>query len=76
VRDGDLIKINIPERSINVELSNQELDARRAAQDASGWEPAEDRPRQVSPALKAYALMATSADRGAVRDVSRLEERD
>ena len=73
VRDGDTIQINIPERSVRVDLSDAELDARRKEQDKAGWRPARERPRTVSAALKAYAKMATSADRGAVRDHELLE---
>ena len=68
VRDGDRIRIDIPQRSINLLVSDDELAARRAQQDAKGWKPVQPRPRQVSTALKAYALLATSADKGAVRD--------
>ena len=75
IRSGDLIRINIPERSINVALTDEELAARRKEQDRIGWQPAQPRPRRVSPALRAYALMATSADKGAVRDVDRLEDK-
>ena len=46
---------------------------RRAAQDAAGWKPAQPRPRKVTTALKAYALLATSADKGAVRDRALLD---
>ena len=63
-------------RSINVALSDQQLAQRRAAMDALGdraWKPAEARPRKVTPALKVYAKMVTSADKGAVRDLSRLD---
>ncbi|HEY9109422.1 MAG TPA: dihydroxy-acid dehydratase, partial [Roseateles sp.] len=73
VRNGDRIRIDIPNRTINVLLSDEELAARRAEQDAKGWKPAEARPRKVSAALKAYALLATSADKGAVRDLGQLE---
>ena len=73
VRNGDRIRIDIPNRTINVLLSDEELAARRAEQDAKGWKPVEARPRKVSAALKAYALLATSADKGAVRDLSQLE---
>ena len=73
LRDGDPIKIDIPNRTINVDLSDAELAARRADQDAKGWKPAEERPRKVSTALKAYAKFATSADKGAVRDKSLLD---
>lgn len=73
VRDGDRIKIDIPARTIDLLVSEAELAARRAAQDAKGWKPAEPRPRKVSTALKAYALLATSADKGAVRDKALLD---
>ncbi|OUS10571.1 dihydroxy-acid dehydratase [Gammaproteobacteria bacterium 54_18_T64] len=72
VKNGDLIQIDIPQRTINVKLSDEELAHRRAAQDAAGWLPVEDRPRKVTAALKAYALLATSADKGAVRDLNKL----
>ncbi|MCE4554101.1 dihydroxy-acid dehydratase [Pelomonas cellulosilytica] len=73
VRNGDRIRIDIPNRTIDVLVSDAELAKRRAEQDAKGWKPAEARPRKVSAALKAYALLATSADKGAVRDLSQLE---
>jgi dihydroxy-acid dehydratase len=73
IRDGDTIRIDIPQRTINVLLSDDELAKRRAEQDAKGWQPAHPRPRKVSAALKAYAKMATSADKGAVRDISQLD---
>ncbi|MCR6652813.1 MAG: dihydroxy-acid dehydratase [Cellvibrionaceae bacterium] len=73
VRDGDRIRIDIPNRSINVLVSEEELAKRRQEQDALGWKPQNPRPRQVSAALKAYALLATSADMGAVRDLEKLE---
>ncbi|MFT4762959.1 MAG: dihydroxy-acid dehydratase [Oleispira sp.] len=71
--EGDEIIIDIPNRSINVQLSDEELANRRTAQDAKGWKPAEERPRKVSTALKIYAKFATSADKGAVRDLSLLD---
>ncbi|MBE0483177.1 MAG: dihydroxy-acid dehydratase [Bacterioplanes sp.] len=73
LKDGDPIKIDIPNRSINVLLSDEELATRRAEQDAIGWKPVEERPRKVSTALKAYAKFATSADKGAVRDKALLD---
>lgn len=73
VRNGDPIKIDIPNRSINVLLSDEELQQRRQQQDAIGWKPAQERPRKVSAALKAYAMLATSADQGAVRDLDMLK---
>ena len=76
IEQGDLIRIDIPNRAINVKLTDAELAARREAMDAKGaaaWKPAEQRPRKITPALKAYALLATSADKGAVRDLSKLD---
>ena len=72
VRDGDRIRIDIPNRTINVLVSDEELARRRKEQEAKGWKPAQSRPRKVSAALKAYGLLATSADKGAVRDLSLL----
>ena len=68
MRDGDRIRIDIPQRAISLLVAEDELAARRAEQDAKGWKPAQPRARRVSTALKAYALLATSADKGAVRD--------
>ena len=73
VRDGDTIHIDIPARRIHLDISDKEMSRRRAEQDAKGWKPAVPRTRKVSAALKAYALLATSADRGAVRDLSKLD---
>jgi dihydroxy-acid dehydratase len=72
VRNGDMIRIDIPNRTIDVLLSDEELAQRRVEQDRLGWKPVEERPRKVSAALKAFALLATSADKGAVRDLSKL----
>ena len=72
VRNGDRIRIDIPNRSINVLVSDEELAKRRAEQDAKGWKPAVPRKRKVSAALKAYAMLVMSADKGAVRDLSLL----
>lgn len=77
VNDGDTIEIDIPNRRIHLAISEQELADRRAAMEARGdkaWQPV-DRERYVSQALQAYAALATSADRGAVRDVSQLKKR-
>ena len=74
VRDGDRIRIDIPARRIDLLLDDATLAARRAEQDALGWKPREARPRKVTGALKAYALLATSADKGAVRDLAKLED--
>ncbi|WP_429813233.1 dihydroxy-acid dehydratase [Ensifer sp. B1-9] len=69
VREGDTIDIDIPNRTISLRVDEAELASRRAEQDAKGWKPAEQRKRKVTTALKAYAAFATSADRGAVRDL-------
>ncbi|QSX33411.1 dihydroxy-acid dehydratase [Shewanella avicenniae] len=76
IETGDIIEIDIPTRGISLKVSAEELAARRAAMEAKGaqaWKPV-SRQRPVSMALKAYALMATSADKGAVRDRSMLED--
>jgi dihydroxy-acid dehydratase len=73
LEEGDEIIIDIPNRSINVQLSTEELSHRRHERDKLGWKPAEERPRKVSTALKVYAKFATSADKGAVRDKSLLD---
>ena len=76
VETGDLIAIDIPGRTIDVLVAVDELDRRRAAMEAKGaqaWQPAKARPRKVSVALQAYAVMTTSAARGAVRDLSQLK---
>jgi len=75
VQEGDGIEIDIPNRSINVSLSAEDLAGRRQAMDTGlAWKPV-NRQRQVSAALQAYAAMATSASRGAVRDVSQLQRK-
>ncbi|MCY1500154.1 Dihydroxy-acid dehydratase [compost metagenome] len=73
MRDGDKVLIDIPNRSINLLVSDEELAARRAEQDKKGWKPAAPRARKVTTALKAYALLATSADKGAVRNKALLD---
>ncbi len=75
IEENDVIKINIPKRSINIEISDSELKNRRASMECRGklaWKPSK-RYREVSQALRAYALLATSADRGAVRDLTQLK---
>ncbi len=77
VEEGDIIEIDIPNRRIQLAVSDEVLAKRRAAMDAKGeaaWKPV-DRERVVSAALQAYALMATSADKGAVRDVKLIQRR-
>ncbi|RUR92409.1 dihydroxy-acid dehydratase [Pectobacterium versatile] len=74
VKDGDMIAIDIPNRSIALDVTENELAIRREAEEARGdqaWTP-HNRERQVSFALRAYAMLATSADKGAVRDKSKL----
>ncbi|MDT8445411.1 MAG: dihydroxy-acid dehydratase [bacterium] len=76
VESGDRIRIDIPGRKIELLVSDEVLEKRRQAMAAKGeqaWQPACERPRVVSQALQAYALMATSADRGAVRDLSQIK---
>jgi dihydroxy-acid dehydratase len=69
VRPGDMIEIDIPNRTINLAVDEAELGRRRTEQDAKGWKPVEQRKRKVTQALRAYAAFATSADKGAVRKV-------
>jgi dihydroxy-acid dehydratase len=76
VEEGDRILIDIPNRSINMDITPEELAHRRATMEAKGkeaWKPAKPRQRRVTAALKAYALLATSADRGAVRNLDLLD---
>ncbi|MEE1912721.1 dihydroxy-acid dehydratase [Aeromonas caviae] len=73
VEDGDIINIDIPARSMVLEVADSVLATRRAAVSARGWKPV-DRQREVSFALRAYAMFATSADKGAVRDRTLLGE--
>lgn len=69
VEDGDRIEIDIPNRSIHLAVDDATMAARREAQEAKGWQPAEERPRKISKALKAYAMHTTSAAKGAVREI-------
>jgi dihydroxy-acid dehydratase len=74
VEEGDIIEIDIPNRAINLVIEKSALAGRRAAMEAKGaaaWKPAQ-RERSVSAALRAYAAMTTSADTGAVRDISQI----
>ena len=71
VEDGDTIAIDIPNRSIRLEVPEEELARRRAAMDVHGWKP-RNRQREVSFALKVFGHFATSADKGAVRDKTML----
>ncbi|MDO6500568.1 dihydroxy-acid dehydratase [Photobacterium sanguinicancri] len=72
ITNGDIIAIDIPNRSIELNVDEKLLAERRANADQRGWKPV-DRQRDVSYALRAYALLATSADQGAIRDKSKLE---
>ena len=69
IEDGDIIEIDIPNRSINVKLSDEELAARREKEMARGKDAftPKDRNRVVSKSLRAYASLVSSADKGAVR---------
>jgi dihydroxy-acid dehydratase len=72
VESGDLIEIDIPNRLVRVAVTDEELARRRVVQVQKGWKPALPRKRRVSAALRAYARLVTSADRGAVRDLELL----
>jgi dihydroxy-acid dehydratase len=77
IEEGDIIAIDIPQRKIEVKISDNELESRREKMEAKGdksWQP-ENRVRYVSQALQAYAAMTTSAARGAVRDVTQLKRK-
>ncbi|MEG3616816.1 dihydroxy-acid dehydratase [Isoptericola haloaureus] len=76
VEDGDEIEIDVESRSVRLNVADDVLAERRAAMEASDnpWQP-KDRDRYVSPALRAYAAMATSADKGAVRDINLVTRR-
>ncbi len=72
VEEGDIIEIDIPNRSIRMVVSDEDLAKRHSAMEAKGdaaWKPVEQRTRKVTTALKAYAALTTSADKGAVRKV-------
>ena len=71
LHDGDIIEIDIPNRTINARVSDEEFAERRKAEEARGKDAftAAGRDRKISKALKAYASMVTSADKGAVREI-------
>ncbi|MEH6453092.1 MAG: dihydroxy-acid dehydratase [Psychromonas sp.] len=71
IENGDIIDINIPTREMNLQVSEEVLAERRVKMDVHGWKPV-NRERHISTALKVYASMATSADKGAVRDLTKL----
>lgn len=76
IEPGDIIEIDIPNRSIRIAVDDSVLAARRQEMEAKGkdaWKPAKPRKRKVTTALRAYAALATSADQGAVRDVTQVE---
>jgi len=78
VEEGDTIEIDIPNRTINLAVTADDLAKRRVAMDAKGkqgWKPLEVRTRKITQALRAYAALTTSAARGAVRDVSQVEDK-
>jgi dihydroxy-acid dehydratase len=72
IETGDRIEIDIPNRLVRVDVTEEELQRRRALQDQKGWKPAQPRKRHVSSALRAYAKLVTSADKGAVRNLELL----
>jgi dihydroxy-acid dehydratase len=75
IEEGDKVRIDIPERTISLLVSGEEIERRRKSMEARGadaWKP--NRDRYVSPTLQAYALMTTSAARGAIRDISQLQK--
>lgn len=74
VENGDSFVIDIPNRSVRLEVGNEEIARRRAIQSARGWKPTLPRKRKVSSALKAYAKLVTSADKGAVRNLTVLKD--
>ena len=77
VEEGDTIEIDIPNRTIHLAVTDEVMAQRRSAMEAKGkdaWKPAK-RERYVSPALRAYAAMSTSAAKGAVRDVTQIERK-
>ena len=67
IEDGDTIQIDIPNRSIHLDVDDATMAHRRTAQEAKGWHPVEERKRKVSKSLKIYAMHSTSAAKGAVR---------
>jgi dihydroxy-acid dehydratase len=78
IEEGDIVEIDIPGRTLNIAVSDAEMAKRRSAMDnrgADAWAPREHRTRRVTPALRAYAALTTSAARGAVRDVAQVERK-
>ena len=71
IENGDIIKIDIPNRTIRIDVADAVLSDRRQVQEKKGWKPAKNRKRKVSKALRAYAQFATSAAEGAVRNLGK-----
>ena len=74
IQTGDIVVIDIPNRTVKFEVTDEEIAHRRAAQVAKGWKPELPRKRKVSAALRAYAKLVTSADTGAVRNLDMLKD--
>jgi dihydroxy-acid dehydratase len=74
IETGDTIVIDIPGRTVRFEVSDEEIARRHVLQSAKGWKPVLMRKRKVSAALKAYAKLVTSADKGAVRNLGMLSD--
>ena len=74
IQTGDTIVIDIPNRTVKFDVTDEEIAHRRAAQAAKGWKPLLPRKRKVSAALRAYAKLVTSADTGAVRNLDMLKD--
>ncbi len=72
MKNGDTIKTAVPSNTIDLLIADEQLEERPQVQDNLGWEPIEAPARNVTVALKAYARLSTSADKGAVRDLSQL----
>jgi dihydroxy-acid dehydratase len=72
IETGDTIMIDIPSRTVRFEVSEEQIARRRTIQSAKGWKPALPRKRKISAALRAYARLVTSADQGAVRNLTLL----
>tara|TARA_B110000503_G_scaffold95200_1_gene143358 strand:- start:1257 stop:1475 length:219 start_codon:yes stop_codon:yes gene_type:complete len=72
VKNGDTIKIAVPSNAIDLLMADEQLEELPQVQDNLGWEPIEAPPRTVTVAFQAYARLSTSADKGAVRDLSQL----
>jgi dihydroxy-acid dehydratase len=76
IETGDTVFIDIPNRTVRFDVSDEEIARRRAVQSAKGWKPVLPRKRKVTAALKAYAKLVTSADKGAVRNLDLLKDQE